>query len=414
MRRFHLTLALGAALLAGPSVNHARSAEPVKTTVSQQTAKRFEGTRESLNLASEIEIMIDPRTGEVITSSGRTSSSTGSQTNSNDEPTASSEPVYRPYDFFDPQDTGTSSLNSYFLAQLSMGVYSTALTETDFERDLIFRFEPQGILEDNIAVRMHMVSGAEAAAFRIGDATVIAFRGTSAEGTQVPDADAESDLLDVPIKISVNNKECRVHQGFWESTDSIYDWVENIARSAHNAGRKVFLTGHSLGGARATVAAFRLHYEDNIPVQSLQTFGSPKVGDANFRAMFFNHGAGGVRLVDVTERFVVLGDPATTFPDKESIWDDQWKLPVVVYYEHVGNTHNILPLTGTNSSHYDIMFDSGEIFFVPTASQWIGFLSGAGDNEHMLYDDALLHEVINDPAYIELKDMLIEHESVEQ
>lgn len=69
---------------------------------------------------------------------------------------------------------------------------------------------------------------------------------------------------------------------------------------------------------------------------------------------------------------------------------------------------------GVYSTNFDIAFDSGEIFYIPTASQWYGFATGVGDNEHILYDDALLNAVTSDPDYIEIKDLLIEHASVEQ
>ncbi|QEF99774.1 Lipase (class 3) [Stieleria maiorica] len=402
-----LLLCLAAVLAWLPT---ARAAERIDTTKQSSASKPVADTAQIDTIESSVQWSIDPRTGEVTTGS-RSTGSGGTSTGTSDDEIAT--PVILPYDFFDAEDNGMSSLNSYFLSQLSMGVYSDALSGTAFRQDLIDRFTPQGIPADGIDVIMDAISGSEAAAFRIGNATVIAFRGTSAEGTLTPERDAEVDLLDVPIKVKLNDKECRVHQGFWESADAVFDWVAGHARSAHNAGRKVFLTGHSLGAARATVCAARLHYDENIPVQSLQTFGSPKVGDVQFRSILGDVGPDGIKLAEVTERFVVLGDPATTFPDKEAIWEN-WKTPTIIYYEHVGNTHNINPLTGTNSAHYEILFDSGEIFFVPTASQWIGFLSGAGDNEHMLYDDALLHEVINDPMYIEIKDLLIEYESVEQ
>lgn len=411
MTRFKETIALGLAILASTSGQAARAADARDLTKQASASKPSVETQYLDDVTSQVRLTIDPRTGEVTTS--KTPSGGGTHPSSGNSEPAAEAPTLLPYDFFDANDTGTSTLNSYFLSQLSMGVYSQALSGTAFRQDMIDKFTPQGIPASGIDVIMDAISGSEAAAFRIGDATVIAFRGTSAEGTLSPDQDVETDLLDIPMLIKVNNKECRVHKGFWESTDAIYDWILGHARGAHNAGRKVILTGHSLGAARATVAAFRLHYEDGIPVQTLQTFGSPKVGDISFKSMCGDVGPGGVKLAEVTERFVVLGDPATTFPDKESVWE-KWKLPFIVSYEHVGNTHNINPLTGTHSSHYEIFFDSGEIFFVPTASQWIGFLTGVGDNEHMLYDDALLHEVINDPQYIAIKDLLIQYESIEQ
>lgn len=41
--------------------------------------------------------------------------------------------------------------------------------------------------------------------------------------------------------------------------------------------RKLFIMGHSLGGALATVATARLAYVDNMHITALYTIGSPKV-----------------------------------------------------------------------------------------------------------------------------------------
>ena len=191
----------------------------------------------------------------------------------------------------------------------------------------------------------------------------------------------------------------------------MYDWVYDQALQGHITGRKVYLTGHSLGGAKATVAAARLHYDSVIPVHSLQTFGSPKVGDIDFRTILSDAGTDGTKLGNMTERFVVLGDPATTFPAGEYV-PGKWTPKYIKYY-HVGNTHSINPING-KSAGFEIYFDSGEIWFQPTLSQWNGFLSGAGDSEHMWYDDALYQEAINDPSLLEIKDALAEHEFVEQ
>lgn len=39
--------------------------------------------------------------------------------------------------------------------------------------------------------------------------------------------------------------------------------------------RKLFITGHSLGAALATVAAAHLAFEDNMNITAMYTYGSP-------------------------------------------------------------------------------------------------------------------------------------------
>jgi triacylglycerol lipase len=67
--------------------------------------------------------------------------------------------------------------------------------------------------------------------------------------------------------------------------------------------KKISICGHSLGGAMATIAASRLHNVEKVV--TLYTFGSPRVGNAEF-----------VRLMSgVTHyRFVNNNDLVTTIP----------------------------------------------------------------------------------------------------
>lgn len=73
---------------------------------------------------------------------------------------------------------------------------------------------------------------------------------------------------------------CGVHGGFqnaWKEVAAKAKTAITSARSA-NPGFKVVATGHSLGGAVATVGAANLR-KDGIPVD-IYTFGSPRVGNA--------------------------------------------------------------------------------------------------------------------------------------
>lgn len=77
----------------------------------------------------------------------------------------------------------------------------------------------------------------------------------------------------------------RVHKGFAQAVDLLWDQVHGQVRAALTPGCKLWVTGHSLGGALATLAAARLARE-SIPVAGVYTFGSPRVGDAAFAATY--------------------------------------------------------------------------------------------------------------------------------
>ena len=73
----------------------------------------------------------------------------------------------------------------------------------------------------------------------------------------------------------------RVHRGFAREVGAAFGQLRAAALD-HGAERKpLYLTGHSAGGALATLAARRLH-ESGVPVRGAVVFSSPRVGDRAF------------------------------------------------------------------------------------------------------------------------------------
>ena len=101
------------------------------------------------------------------------------------------------------------------------------------------------------------------------DATIIGFGGTD----PVSFANWITDFSFRPVH--------DVHGGFRAAADAVWDDIHAAAVDAHKAGRPVILTGHSLGGALAVLAASRLHDNDLSP-QAVYTYGMPRVGQPIF------------------------------------------------------------------------------------------------------------------------------------
>ena len=72
----------------------------------------------------------------------------------------------------------------------------------------------------------------------------------------------------------------RVHRGFKQEVDDIWPVIEE---SIKNNRKNLWFTGHSLGGAMATICASRclLSHIYSVPEQ-IQTFGSPRVGNMTY------------------------------------------------------------------------------------------------------------------------------------
>ena len=104
---------------------------------------------------------------------------------------------------------------------------------------------------------------------------IISFRGTET-----------SDRADVLHDLDARRTRTptgKVHTGFLAALDKVWDRVERLV-DAESGSRAVWLTGHSLGGALAALAASRLAIEHQTPVAGLHTFGQPRVGNRQFAA----------------------------------------------------------------------------------------------------------------------------------
>lgn len=94
-----------------------------------------------------------------------------------------------------------------------------------------------------------------------------------------------------------------VHAGYWGYVDTIYTAAREAARQV--VGAPLYITGHSLGGAAASLYAARMAYDaEPHLIDGLVTFGSPKA---------FNAESCGVIKAPI-RRHVVRGDFAPHWP----------------------------------------------------------------------------------------------------
>lgn len=114
--------------------------------------------------------------------------------------------------------------------------------------------------------------GAQCHAFWNNNSYVLAFRGTEPEEL----SDVLADLNAIPRGSMTFGW---VHSGFRGECDKVWNEINRHARD-NASGKKMYITGHSLGAAMATIATSR--FEEKREVEQLTTFGSPRVGTRGF------------------------------------------------------------------------------------------------------------------------------------
>lgn len=127
-------------------------------------------------------------------------------------------------------------------------------------------------------------------------AILIAFRGT----------DGLNDWIANLNVLSVQKPYGRVHRGFVSAFDEIRGRLVEVIRGVGIANKTIHVTGHSLGGAVATIAACELR--DQFPITGVYTFGQPRLGDGTTIEFFKRHYAGKFN------RFVFDDDMVTRIP----------------------------------------------------------------------------------------------------
>ncbi len=143
---------------------------------------------------------------------------------------------------------------------------------------------------------------------------VVVCRGT--EVKQVSDVKAD---LSISRTTTPHGK---LHIGFNHYVDKIWADIFTHVVTAKKNNKLLWITGHSLGAAMATIMSYRftIHKETPTPV-ALFTYGSPRVGNRKF-VNFFN------TLSFEHHRWVNDGDIVT-------------KIPFAPWFYHNGTMHHI-------------------------------------------------------------------------
>lgn len=159
-----------------------------------------------------------------------------------------------------------------------------------------------------------------------------------------------------------------IHNGFHVALQevcedtTILEKMIGEAQKLSGEGRALYLTGHSLGGALATITAGHL-LERGVRLTGLYTYGSPRVGDAEFARAFTR------RAMGLAHRFVNHRDGVARLPFRQ------------LGYRHVGelwyiNGNQVISNASWFRQVWDVMtFDvNGEVDFAADHSLDTGYI----------------------------------------
>ncbi|WP_296809994.1 lipase family protein [Thiocapsa sp.] len=211
----------------------------------------------------------------------------------------------------DPYTTRLTRGNAYWMARIAQSVFIKTPSHAPDEAGILKDLKDDD--PDFIKVTGADKNSAQAVLIEHRDYWCFAFRGS----------DEMRDWLD-----NVNAFPTRIlfgefHRGFARSTDDVWEPLFErylVGRQADRAAgrpRPIFLVGHSLGGAMATVAAAKLLHVD-LPFTSVYTFGQPRAMTLETARIFNNEAR------DRFFRFQNNGDIVTRVPSR------------LMGYSHVG------------------------------------------------------------------------------
>jgi triacylglycerol lipase len=201
---------------------------------------------------------------------------------------------------FEPQAEGHSAINAVALVNAALLTYSG-------RSDILTFLGDWGFAPD---VRTLSKGDTQGFVARQNDIVILAFRGT--EPTHAADWFSDIHFHHRELAPSVPGL---VHGGFADALELVVGEMRSaIADLAGSGSPRLFVTGHSMGGALAVLAAALLQLEDRRSIAAVYTYGQPRVGDPTF-SKAYDDVLGSVTFRYVNDFDIVPHLPPVQLPD---------------------------------------------------------------------------------------------------
>lgn len=180
-----------------------------------------------------------------------------------------------PFDRFDTSATQWRTANALALAYAARLAY-------EGDRNKILQelqdwgFPAAGCRVFNVKTAQVLVAANE-------ETIIVAFRGT--EPAKLADWLVDAEIIQNPWRDYFGKPDPgRVHHGFIRNTSFVWKQLSQFVADARTNKQPLWITGHSLGGAMALIAAAAFAFSNRQAVNGLYTFGQPRTGNCAFAA----------------------------------------------------------------------------------------------------------------------------------
>ena len=226
-----------------------------------------------------------------------------------------------------------SYVNSYLLGFASLFVYEPDLVPCPFPKDCWPEWQQafRELFAKGGMTQFHFIkeplTNTQVAVMSNNQVVVVVFRGSEKNVQDWLQIDANFPLIPVPQW----GTGVMAHNGFHAAMRSVFTRVRSAIQAQNPRGTKrVWLTGHSLGGALAFLHAQAFARETPIQIQGVHTYGAPRVGNPLWNRAYNS------RLRTKTQRWVNNADFVPLLVHPVGTQTQQ-----VLSYQHVGLVHNI-------------------------------------------------------------------------
>ncbi|MGI0486561.1 lipase family protein [Pantanalinema rosaneae CENA516] len=274
---------------------------------------------------------------------------------------------------FNSNATGYDRVNAYLLMVASRLIFPDQLgiNWTDLwnvHQTFEGRFRPLGVDQFDFAsdLASHHQYDTDGVVMSNNEVIIVVFRGTELSASwssRVRDfIRTNTNIVKAPM--SDFGTDIKVHSGFWNAFQEVRDDIIRLVNKHRTSQQRIWVTGHSLGGAQAVLTAITLQAQ-SIPVQGLYTYGCPRIGNEQFSRLFARMNV---------QRYVYALDLVPMLPDD-----------LFLGYRHVGKTNNIRVLPFPGAGPYDSSLDLDS----PEVRMW----GNVKDHDVQRYEAALFHNL---------------------